>query len=107
VKPYVCSILLFALFVIAASPPASAATLASPATASVTSTTGLYTDKQGRVGVDTARPLVTLDASRGEIKIGSTGLACTPQLAGTLRFDHDQLWLCNAHGWQPLAMSAH
>jgi hypothetical protein len=87
--------------------PALTLLLAIPAAASDKPVTGLFTDKQGRVGVDTAQPLVTFDASRGEIKLGSTGIACKPELAGTLRFDHDQLWLCNAHGWQPVVMSPH
>jgi hypothetical protein len=111
VKPFVCSFLLLALFVIAASPPASAATAreknaaASKHQAAPAKPLGVFTDPNGNTGIGTAQPLATLDVP-GEVKLGSTGAACTPQLAGTVRFEHDQLSVCNSRGWQPLTTSA-
>jgi hypothetical protein len=59
----------------------------------------------GRVGIGTKLPAATLEVYRGEIKLGSTGAACTKELVGTIRFAEDQLWGCNSYGWRPLATS--
>jgi hypothetical protein len=65
----------------------------------------IYSDaKTGRVGLGTTQPLVTLDASQGEMKIGSTGIACTAQLAGTLRFADAKLQLCDGAGWRNVSL---
>jgi hypothetical protein len=47
---------------------------------------GIFTyedDEKILAGIGTTKPLATLDVSRGEIKVGSTGTACTNELAGT------------------------
>jgi hypothetical protein len=61
--------------------------------------------RSGRVGIGTREPAATLDVYQGEIKLGSTGAACTKGLVGTIRFVDDQLWVCNSYGWRPLATS--
>lgn len=61
--------------------------------------------KTGRVGIGTKEPAATLDVYQGEIKIGSTGAACTKALVGTIRFAADQLQICNSQGWRALAAS--
>lgn len=65
----------------------------------------IYSDaKMGRVGIGTTEPLTTLDVSRGEVKVGSTGAPCTATLAGAIRFADDQLQVCNSHGWRPITV---
>jgi hypothetical protein len=68
---------------------------------------GVFTYDDGTkivVGVGTSKPLATLDVSRGEIKVGSTGAACTSELAGTLRYAHSQLQLCDGAGWRNVSL---
>jgi hypothetical protein len=48
----------------------------------------LTDSKIGRVGIGTTKPQATLDVYQGEIKMGSTGAACTKDLAGTMRSDN-------------------
>ena len=59
----------------------------------------------GRVGIGTEIPAATLDVYKGELKIGSSGVACTKDLVGMMRFAADQLQVCNSHGWQSLALA--
>ena len=65
---------------------------------------GEITSEDGRVGIGTATPAATLDVYKGEIKIGSSGAACTKELAGMIRFADDQLQVCNSHGWQSVTV---
>jgi hypothetical protein len=62
--------------------------------------------KTGRVGIGTQTPAATLEVYKGEIKLGSTGAACTKELTGTIRFADDQLWVCNSTGWRAVLVSA-
>jgi hypothetical protein len=48
-----------------------------------------------RVGIGTSQPAATLDVYQGEIKIGSTGAACTAETAGALRSDKTHLQFCD------------
>jgi hypothetical protein len=64
---------------------------------------GEITSHDGHVGIGTEAPVATLDVYKGEIKIGSSGAACTKELAGMIRFAANQLQVCNSHGWQSLA----
>jgi hypothetical protein len=57
----------------------------------------------GRVGIGTKLPAATLEVYQGEIKLGSTGAACTKELIGAIRFADDRLWVCNSRGWRALA----
>ena len=66
----------------------------------------LSNGKTGRVGISTREPAATLDVYQGEIKLGSTGAACTKALTGAIRFADDQLWVCNSYGWRPLVTGA-
>jgi hypothetical protein len=68
---------------------------------------GIFTDDNGErivVGIGTATPLATLDVSRGEIKLGSTGAACTKTLAGTLRYATSRLQFCDGAGWRNVSL---
>jgi hypothetical protein len=68
---------------------------------------GVFTHDDGKtivVGIGTTQPLATLDVSRGEIKIGSTGAACTHTLAGTLRYAAARLQLCDGRQWRNVSL---
>jgi hypothetical protein len=68
---------------------------------------GIFTDDNGDrivVGIGTSAPLTTLDVSRGEIKLGSTGAACTKTLAGTLRYAASRLQFCDGTGWRDVSL---
>jgi hypothetical protein len=68
---------------------------------------GMYTWDDGNtvlVGVGTTKPLATLDVTRGEVKIGSTGTACGAKLAGTLRFAESKLQLCDGISWRNVSL---
>jgi hypothetical protein len=58
----------------------------------------------GRVGVGTVRPAATLDVYQGEIKIGSSGAACTKELPGALRYADARLQLCDGAGWRNVSL---
>jgi hypothetical protein len=57
-----------------------------------------------RVGINTKTPATTLDVYHGEIKIGSSGAACTAALAGALRSDHTHLQFCDGAGWRNVSL---
>lgn len=68
---------------------------------------GIVTDDDGEtilVGIGTTKPVATLDVSRGEIKLGSTGAACTEELAGTLRSQNARLQFCDGAGWRNVSL---
>jgi hypothetical protein len=56
------------------------------------------------VGVGTTKPLATLDVTRGEVKIGSTGAPCTATLGGTLRYAESKLQFCDGTGWRNVSL---
>ena len=57
-----------------------------------------------RVGIGTMRPAATLDVYEGEVKLGSTGAACTPDLAGALRSTANKLQFCDGAGWRNVSL---
>jgi hypothetical protein len=68
---------------------------------------GVFTKDDGKtivVGIGTTQPLAALDVSRGEIKLGSTGVACTHTLAGTLRYAATRLQLCDGRQWRNISL---
>jgi hypothetical protein len=56
------------------------------------------------VGIGTTRPLATLDVSRGEVKLGSTGAPCSAALAGTLRYAFAKLQFCDGADWRNVSL---
>jgi hypothetical protein len=58
----------------------------------------------GRVGVGTSTPQATLDVYQGEIKIGSTGAACTAEIAGAMRSVDNKLQFCNGASWRNVSL---
>jgi hypothetical protein len=57
-----------------------------------------------RVGIGTMTPAATLDVYRGEIKIGSTGAACSKELAGALRSTDSKLQFCDGASWRNVSL---
>jgi hypothetical protein len=64
----------------------------------------LSSGKTGRVGIGTREPAATLDVYQGEVKIGSTGAACTKALAGTIRYADTKLQFCDGAGWRNVSL---
>ena len=58
----------------------------------------------GRVGIGTRAPAATLDVYKGEIKIGSTGAACTEDLDGALRTEKFKLQFCDGASWRNVSL---
>jgi hypothetical protein len=100
-----CASAFFVSFlVLAAAQPAFAATAT---TKSAKQPVGIFTDDDGDriiVGVGTTAPLATLDVSRGEVKIGSTGAPCTKMLFGALRATDGRLQFCDGAGWRNVSL---
>ena len=68
---------------------------------------GVFSSDDGKtiiVGIGTMKPLATLDVSRGEVKLGSTGAPCKAVLAGTLRYANAKLQLCDGAGWRNVSL---
>jgi hypothetical protein len=57
-----------------------------------------------RVGIGTTQPAATLDVYQGEVKIGSSGAACTKELAGALRSADTRLQFCDGAGWRNVSL---
>lgn len=94
VSIFVCLVVLFA---------------ASPAAADQSPTNSLAGQviadgKAGRVGIGTDLPRATLDVYEGEIKIGSTGTACTAEIAGAMRSTDNKLQFCDGAGWRNVSL---
>jgi hypothetical protein len=56
------------------------------------------------IGIGTNRPVTVLDAPFGEIKPGSSGAACTAQIAGAIRYADAKLQVCDGKNWRMLAL---
>jgi hypothetical protein len=64
----------------------------------------VVTGYEGRVGIGTQQPVATLDVYRGEVKIGSSGAACTKKLVGTLRSTDSKLQFCDGASWRNVSL---
>jgi hypothetical protein len=60
--------------------------------------------RTGRVGVGTTTPQATLDVYQGEIKIGSTGAACTTEIVGAIRSADKKLQFCDGTSWRNVSL---
>jgi hypothetical protein len=60
--------------------------------------------KTGRVGIGTTEAQTTLDVYKGEIKIGSSGAACSAALAGALRSANARLEFCDGASWRNVSI---
>jgi hypothetical protein len=61
----------------------------------------------GRIGrVGTREPAATLDVYQGEVKLGSTGAACTKAIAGTIRYADKKLQLCDGEEWRSVSTAS-
>lgn len=58
----------------------------------------------GAIGIGTDRPVTVLDAPFGEIKPGSSGAACTAQIAGAIRYVNARLQVCDGASWRVVAL---
>jgi hypothetical protein len=64
----------------------------------------VVTGYKGRVGIGTLEPAATLDVYHGEIKLGSSGAACSKELAGALRSTDSKLQFCDGAGWRNVSL---
>jgi hypothetical protein len=103
VKRRVTGILVFASILCVATPAWADQTAADAKRQPI----GIYTNDDGEqivVGVGTTKPLTTLDVSRGEVKLGSTGATCTAVLAGAIRYAQAKLQFCDGEGWRNVSL---
>ena len=61
----------------------------------------LVVQQDGNVGIGTTAPAASLDIA-GEVKIGSTTLACSITRAGVLRWTNGHISVCNGTDWRQL-----
>lgn len=57
-----------------------------------------------RIGIGTQEPAATLEVYHGEIKFGSSGAACSNELAGTLRSENSRLQFCDGASWRNVSL---
>jgi hypothetical protein len=63
-----------------------------------------YVDaKTGHVGIGTAQPASAVDAGIGEVKVGSSGAACTRAIEGAIRYADKKLQFCDGGGWRSIS----
>lgn len=96
---FVCALVLFAAHAATADDAAAKQEKPQPI--------GIFSSDDGKtilVGIGTTKPLATLDNSRGEIKLGTTGTACVATLSGTLRYANSKLQLCDGAGWRNVSL---
>jgi hypothetical protein len=60
--------------------------------------------KTGFIGVGTASPQAAFDAYGNEIKVGSSGAACSARLADALRSSGNKLQFCDGAGWRNVSL---
>ena len=56
------------------------------------------------VGIGTLKPQATVDVYRGELKFGSSGVACTNVNPGSLRYADKHLQLCDGTSWRNVSL---
>lgn len=59
----------------------------------------------GNVGIGTNDPRAKLDVA-GEVKIGNTGLACSVNTAGAMRYNSGNMEYCDGSSWRAVGFSA-
>jgi hypothetical protein len=85
--------------------PAHAGTAAgTPAVLSYNGRTVFGGENLDSIGIGTNRPATVLDAPFGEIKPGTSGAACTTQIAGALRYAEGKLQVCDGASWRVVAL---
>jgi hypothetical protein len=66
-----------------------------------------YVDaKTGHIGIGTAQPASAVDAGTGEVKIGSSGAACTRAIEGAVRYANKKLQFCDGEGWRSVSTAS-
>lgn len=93
------------IVLLTAAHPAHANTAAgTPAVLSYNGRTVFGGENLDSIGIGTNRPVTVLDAPFGEIKPGSSGAACTAQIAGALRYADAKLQVCDGTAWRVVAL---
>lgn len=65
----------------------------------------IYVDgNNAHVGIGTEEPAAAFDVYHGEIKVGSSGTACSAALAGAIRYADARLQLCDGTGWRNVSL---
>jgi hypothetical protein len=62
--------------------------------------------KTGHLGIGTAQPASAVDAGTGEIKVGSSGTACTRVIEGAIRYADKRLQFCDGEGWRSVSTAS-
>jgi hypothetical protein len=66
-----------------------------------------YVDaKTGHIGIGTAQPASSVDAGIGEVKVGSSGAACTRAIEGAIRYADKRLQFCDGEGWRSVSTAS-
>ena len=64
----------------------------------------LQDGKTGFVGIGTGIPQTALDVYHGEVRLGSSGVNCTAQIAGAMRSADNKLQFCDGAGWRNVSL---
>ncbi|MHC2435312.1 hypothetical protein [Bradyrhizobium sp. USDA 4451] len=56
------------------------------------------------VGIGTGSPAAHLDVYQGELKVGSSGVACSGANPGSLRYADKHLQLCDGTSWRNVSL---
>jgi hypothetical protein len=62
--------------------------------------------KTGHIGIGTAEPASAVDAGTGEVKVGSSGAACTRAIEGAIRYEDKKLQFCDGEGWPSVSTAS-
>ena len=68
-------------------------------------TTRMTIAGNGYVGVGTTLPQSLIQATGGEVQVGSSGASCSSANAGAMRYASNTMYYCNGSAWSPFSSS--
>jgi hypothetical protein len=100
--PSIAGIILCLVLALLGQPPCALAANGVDATGD-----NFYVDtKTGHIGIGTQAPASAVDAGPGEVKVGSSGAACTPAIEGAIRYADKKLQFCDGEGWRSVSTAS-